>query len=135
MNIAFCLQKLYLYSIDQQITNSKTLGPLPLLPQWTPRETLQAGSVAGALSLEVDVLKERLQRQTDVAVRAQQALTQLAASTTETQATLLKQAQDAQRMAEAAAAGRRELEDEYERLRQERLKLRAEVAAAQVIPQ
>jgi hypothetical protein len=45
---------------------------------WTSREQLPTQTVAGRLALEVELLRERLQRQTDTALRAESALTQLA---------------------------------------------------------
>lgn len=80
----------------------------------------------------MEALKERLQRQADVASRAELALTQLAVSSQATQAGLAAQLEEARAQAAAALAGRRELEAEYERLREERAGLRAELAAAQV---
>jgi flagellar motility protein MotE (MotC chaperone) len=80
----------------------------------------------------VEVLKERLQRQADVAARAELALTQLAVTSQATQAALTEQVEEAREQATELAAGRKELEAEYERLRAERQGLKSELAAARV---
>jgi len=98
---------------------------------WSPRKSLATETVTGSLTLEVEVLKERLQRQTDVAARAELALTQLAVSSQATQASLMRQLEDARAEAAVAAQGRQELEEEYERLRSERAQLKSELAGAQ----
>jgi hypothetical protein len=80
----------------------------------------------------VEVLKERLQRQADIAARAELALTQLAVSSQATQSSLAEQLEEAKEEAGELAAGRKELEAEYERLRAERQGLKSELAAARV---
>lgn len=98
---------------------------------WSPRKSLPTETVTGSLSLEIEVLKEKLQRQADIAARAELALTQLAVSSQATQASLMKQLEDVRAEAAVATQGRQELESEYERLRGERAQLKSELAAVQ----
>ena len=58
---------------------------------WAPRDQLTNETVTGSLALEVEMLKEKLQRQTDIAVRAEAALHQLAMNTKGSQAALRSQ--------------------------------------------
>ena len=57
-----------------------TAPPMSSYSLWTPRDQLTSETVTGTLALEIEVLKEKLQRQTDVAARAEAALNQLAMS-------------------------------------------------------
>ena len=58
---------------------------------WAPRDQLTNETITGSLALEVEMLKEKLQRQTDIAVRAEAALNQLAINTKGSQAALRSQ--------------------------------------------
>ena len=48
---------------------------------WAPRDQLTTETVTGSLALEVELLREKLQRQSDIAMRAEAALMQMAMST------------------------------------------------------
>ena len=61
---------------------------------WAPRDKLTTDSITGSLALEVEMLRERLQRQTDIAVRAEAALNQLAMSTKASQAASTSQMEE-----------------------------------------
>jgi chromosome segregation ATPase len=88
--------------------------------------------VAGSLLLEVERLKERLQRQADIAVRAEAALTQMAVASKQTQEALRKQLAEARVVAVAATEGRDKIEHEHERLHQERADMVAKIATLEV---
>ncbi len=93
---------------------------------------LSTDTIAGTLVLEVEILKERLQRQADIAVRAESALTQLAVSSQSTQSNLLRQLAEARDATDVAAGGRMQIESEYERLRSERGTLTMQITALEV---
>ncbi len=101
--------------------------------QFTPQAAhLCTDTVAGSLLLEVERLKERLQRQADIAVRAEAALTQMAVASKQTQEALRKQLAEARVVAVAATEGRDKIEHEHERLHQERADMVAKIATLEV---
>ena len=66
-------------------------SPMMSYSLWAPRDQLTNETITGSLALEVEMLKEKLQRQTDIAVRAEAALNQLAINTKGSQAALRSQ--------------------------------------------
>mmetsp|Transcript_10945 Transcript_10945/g.23598 ORF Transcript_10945/g.23598 Transcript_10945/m.23598 type:complete len:769 (-) Transcript_10945:646-2952(-) len=98
---------------------------------WTPREVLPTDSVTGSLALELELLKEKLQRQTDISARAEAALTQLAVSTQAQQGYLTSEAEELRAQLLAIKGGRKEMDAEYERVRSERQALKTENAQMQ----
>ncbi len=95
---------------------------------WTSRENLPTETVSGSLALEVELLRERLQKQTDVAARAEAALAQLAGSSRTQHVGMSSQIEVLQAELAEARDGKAEVEAEYERLRTERHGLKTEIA-------
>jgi hypothetical protein len=104
----------------------------PLRAQYMPRDHLATDSVTGSLLLEVERLKERLQRQADVAASGEAALTSMAVVAARTHEGLEGQLSEARATAAAALSGRDALEAEYERTRTERCALATRVTQLEV---
>ncbi|KXZ46150.1 hypothetical protein GPECTOR_46g219 [Gonium pectorale] len=92
---------------------------------WLAREGGPTDSMAAKLALEVEALRERLQRQTDVALRAEAALQNLAASSRRESAELRTQVEELRLEVSRLGEVRRTLTAENERLRTERLGLQS----------
>ncbi|GAX74082.1 hypothetical protein CEUSTIGMA_g1532.t1 [Chlamydomonas eustigma] len=106
-------------------------APMSSYTLWTSREQLPTETVAGSLTLEVELLRERLQRQTDAAARAESALTQLALGQQATHASLLSQVESLKSELSTALNEKEAAEKEYERLRAERPSLKMEISNLQ----
>ncbi|KAG2496058.1 hypothetical protein HYH03_005977 [Edaphochlamys debaryana] len=92
---------------------------------WLARDMGPTDSMAAKLALEVEVLRERLQRQTDIAVRAEAALQHLAVSSSREAGELREQIEELRIEVGRLAEAKRNLTSEYDRLRSERLGLQA----------
>ncbi|GLI71494.1 hypothetical protein VaNZ11_016709 [Volvox africanus] len=92
---------------------------------WLSREGLPTDSMSAKLALEVESLRERLQRQTDIAVRAEAALQQLAVSSRKETMELRQQIEELRIEVGRLGEAKRNLATEYDRLRSERLGLQA----------
>eukprot|EP00198_Chlamydomonas_reinhardtii_P011414 XP_001700751.1 flagellar associated protein [Chlamydomonas reinhardtii] len=92
---------------------------------WLNREGAPTDSMSARLALEVEALRERLQRQTDIAVRAEVALQQLAVSSAREAGELRNQVEELRIEVGRLGEAKRNLGSEYERLRTERLGLQA----------
>lgn len=106
--------------------NPTAAPPTPTsYPPWQPLEQPPAGSVSATLALELEATRERLQRQTDIAARAQAALQQLAESSRGQVDSLGSQLEELRLSLAASQNARQHAESEFERLRSERLDLQA----------
>ncbi|KAG2430866.1 hypothetical protein HXX76_009840 [Chlamydomonas incerta] len=92
---------------------------------WLNRDGGPTDSMSARLALEVEALRERLQRQTDIAVRAEVALQQLALSSAREAGELRTQVEELRIEVGRLGEAKRNLGSEYERLRTERLGLQA----------
>ncbi|EFJ46281.1 hypothetical protein VOLCADRAFT_118141 [Volvox carteri f. nagariensis] len=92
---------------------------------WLSREGVPTDSMSAKLALEVESLRERLQRQTDIAVRAETALQQLAVSSRKETMELRQQIEELRIEVGRLGEAKRNLATEYDRLRSERLGLQA----------
>ncbi|KAG2445056.1 hypothetical protein HYH02_008924 [Chlamydomonas schloesseri] len=92
---------------------------------WLNRDGGPGDSMSARLALEVEALRERLQRQTDIAVRAEVALQQLAVSSAREAFELRTQIEELRIEVGRLGEAKRNLGSEYERLRTERLGLQA----------
>ncbi|GFR44536.1 hypothetical protein Agub_g5806 [Astrephomene gubernaculifera] len=92
---------------------------------WLSREGGPTDSMVARLALEVESLRERLQRQTDIAVRAEAALQHLALSSRRETTELRQQIEELRNEVGRLGEAKRNLAVEYDRLRSERLGLQA----------
>ncbi|GLC38864.1 hypothetical protein PLESTM_000788200 [Pleodorina starrii] len=92
---------------------------------WLSREGLHTDNMSAKLALEVESLRERLQRQTDIAVRAETALQQLAVTSRKETLELRQQIEELRIEVGRLGEAKRNLATEYDRLRSERLGLQA----------
>ncbi|KAG1653707.1 hypothetical protein FOA52_007935 [Chlamydomonas sp. UWO 241] len=95
---------------------------------WTPREMLSSDSVTGSLALENELLRERLQRKADVAARAEAALAKLAAGSKAQHQHLVDQIEQLRVDLTSARSSGFEYQQEFERLRIERVDMRTKMA-------